>query len=120
MLLTTRSTHGEMGLLVVLTVLFGRADRDDEIGAGSIAGVAHVVQIAGAAEAYVSRFHAACDAVGGEFADTFSDQPDLVVQMFVGGFVKSSDLLVGLVHLDLDIACLEHSGEISLRCALGL
>jgi len=90
---------------------------DDKVAARRVAGVGHIVQIACAADADIARYHPPGGAVCGQFAGAFANQPDFVVEMMSNGFVGCAGFLPGLVHLDLDVACLEHSGKIAVSGA---
>jgi len=96
---------------------FGWTYGDDEVAAGCVAGVGHVVQITGAADADIACHHSPCDAVCGQFTDAFADEPYLAVEMMADCFVGSAGLLPGLVHLDLNVAGFEHSGEVTVSGA---
>jgi hypothetical protein len=90
-------------------MLFGWADGNDEVSALRVTGVANPVMIAGGNDADVASFHTVGDAVDIQFANTFLDQPDFVVQMRSIGFVDGADLLRRFVNFNLDIAGLQHA-----------
>ena len=75
------------------------------------------MKVASAADADVASYHSPGDAVGGQLAGAFADEPDFVVEMVADGFVGCAGFLVGFVHLDLDVAGLEHSGEVAVSGA---
>lgn len=96
---------------------FGRTDSDHKVAARCVAGVGHIVQIASAADADVASYHSSGDAVGGQLADAFADEPDFIVEMVSDGFVGCAGFLVGFVHFDLDVTGFEHSGEVAVSSA---
>ena len=94
-----------------------RADGDYEVAAGGVAGVGHVVEVPCTADSDVARDHSPGDAVGGQFTDALAHEPYLVVEMVADCFMGRAGLLPGFVHLDLDVAGFEHSGEVAVSSA---